>query len=157
MVYRIQIYVDEVEYAGEDIGDDFRFDFVVDGKPTSFSRSISHGSTWDTWTEIFTGTIDADREIPISVTVTEEDILFDDVGTASSTLTIDWRLQRQVRDKVARHSYFVPHGTTSETHCFSVKVVGRGLDEDGLVATLTIKLKAVMGPLANDRNVDVGG
>lgn len=41
-----------------------------------------------------------------------------DVGSASPTLAIDWRLQRQVRNKVARHSYFVTHGITSETRSF---------------------------------------
>ena len=146
MAYRLQIYVDEVTYGGDDIGDDFRFEFVVNGHPSSFSHRIAHGSTWDTYTEIFTGVIDDDWDIPVSVTVTEEDILFDDVGTAFPTLKIDWKLQRQARDKVARHSYFVPHGITSETHSFTVTVFGRGWDEDGRAAKLAIKLKAVMVP-----------
>jgi hypothetical protein len=37
MAYRIQIYVDEVTYGGDDIGDDFRFEFLVDGNPSSLT------------------------------------------------------------------------------------------------------------------------
>ena len=89
--------------------------------------------------------IDDDWDIPIRVTVTEEDILCDGVGSASSTLAIDWGLQRQARNKVARQGYFATHGTTSETRSFPVAVVGKAWDEEGLAPTLTIKLKAIAG------------
>lgn len=86
----ITIQLQSVEYGGDNLGNDIRLDLTVNGASTVIRGAIDHGATRAFWKALyrFQSTNNTVR-IPVSATVSEEDIVYNDVGSASGSLTVD--------------------------------------------------------------------
>lgn len=86
----ITIQLQSVEYGGDNLGDDIRLDLTVNGASTVIRGAINHGTTRTFWKALyrFQSTNNTVR-IPVSAMVSEEDIVYNDAGSASGSLTVD--------------------------------------------------------------------
>ena len=86
----ITIQLHSVGYGGDNLGDDIRIDLNVGGVNATIRGQIDHGTTrtFDKPLYRFQSTNNTVR-IALSATVTEEDMIYNDVGSASGNLTVD--------------------------------------------------------------------
>jgi hypothetical protein len=86
----ITIQLQSAEYGGDNLGDDIRIDLNVGGVNATISGQIEHGTTrtFNKPLSRFQSTNNTVR-IAVSATVTEKDIIYNDVGSASGNLTAD--------------------------------------------------------------------
>lgn len=80
-----------VEYGGDNLGPDIRFDITANGTSTTFKAGIPAGST-RTFKDKEVLSVDSGASalpVSVSVKITEEDPSFNDVGTGSKDLNIN--------------------------------------------------------------------
>ena len=111
-------------YSGENIGDDLNFQFNVKGHVIDLKSKISCGQRKSFNKVIFRGNVTGSSvRLPISVGITEEDTVFDDTGSGSSSFNV--QLQE----------------SEPQTHSFNANVIASGGDK-GKTATFTFMMEA---------------
>lgn len=87
---RVILKLATVEYGGDNLGDDIRIDVTANGTSTTITGKIRSGSTRTYDKEVFSVDSEApSAQVSVSVTITEEDIAYNDVGSGSKDLTIN--------------------------------------------------------------------
>lgn len=86
----VTIQLHSVEYGGDNLGDDIAIDLNIGGVNANIRGQLKHGATrtFDRSLSRFQSTNNSLR-IAVSATVTEEDIVYNDVGLGSGNLTVD--------------------------------------------------------------------
>jgi len=126
------IKLKKIIYGGDNIGRGLNFLFDVKGQTTQIKARISAGRHKSFNKILFQETFGEDSvSLPISVAITEEDIVFDDTGSRSSRFNV--QLQE----------------TEPQTHSFNANVVASGGDR-GKTATFTFIMEADISALKVD-------
>lgn len=89
-----------IRYTGDSIGNDIHIDGEIFGKKFSFTKNINRGETVRIDAEI--GKAETDNlslAVPLTVQVTEKDLLFPDVGKKTETMIVDVSGER-IQNKV---------------------------------------------------------
>jgi len=86
----VTIQLQSVEYGGDNLGDDIAIDLNIGGVNATIRDQIKHGATrtFNRPLSRFQNTNNTVR-IAVSATVTEEDIVYNDIGSGSGNLTVD--------------------------------------------------------------------
>ncbi len=135
MGYRVEIFLDEVVYLGENIGDDFQFIFNVNGQTSTITRRITYGCANNFFDSIYISTFDQDTDINIHVTAIEVDPVYNDSGAGNTIFPLDYQ----------RADWFVPigpHHIHSEEHQFDFNVRGDPKGDKNRVAIIQLRFKA---------------
>lgn len=121
----LTIKLKKITYSGENIGNDLTFQFNVKDQATQVKAGISSGEHESLDKVLFQETFaeEISVNLPVSVAITEEDIVFNDAGSGSTRFNV--QLQEP--------------GT--QTHSFNAKVVASGGDK-GKTAAFTFVLEA---------------
>ncbi len=131
MLVLLIIKLKEIIYSGENIGDDLSFHFDVEGQATHLKTKISFGERKSFNKVLFQGTFaEGSVSLPISVDITEEDPIFNDTGSGSSSFNV--QLQE----------------SEIQTHSFNANVIASGGDK-GKIATFTFKMEATIEDTIN--------
>lgn len=84
------INLKSLEYVGDAIGNDIVLEIEVSGIFLKYDQKIKHGTRVEINREV--GYFETEKtilELPISIRITEDDILFDDVGDVKGSVKID--------------------------------------------------------------------
>lgn len=120
------IKLKKIIYSGENIGNDLSFQFDVKGQATHLKTQISYGQRKSFNKVVFQGTFAEDSVgLPISVAITEEDPVFHDTGSGSSSFNV--QLQE----------------SEPKTYSFNANVIASGGDK-GKTATFTFMMEATV-------------
>ena len=86
----VTILLHSVEYGGDNLGDDIRVDLIVGGVNTTIRAQLKNKATRTFKTQLsrFQSTNNTER-IAVSATITEADIIYNDVGSGSGNLSVD--------------------------------------------------------------------
>jgi len=88
---KFAVTLKQIDYSGDNIGDDLTFGFDVNGEYTFIDQKISAGKSQVIDKVLFRLPVhEADKiSFKVSVVVTEQDMIFDDVGQGTASLSFD--------------------------------------------------------------------
>lgn len=139
----IQLKLSKVKYSGDSIGDDIRVEIEILGKFFLIDKIIKVGETAEINKEI--SNFETDQKLfkaGLQITVTEKDILFNDVGSIDSNIEID--------TGVIRPQQFIYKVQIRETRSIFGKFWGKKIANFEI--TLEVNISDVARYISNEDN-----
>jgi hypothetical protein len=85
----VGIYLDNIYYGGDGIGRDLTFDLSLGGQSFSIAKRIAPGATAPIQRHLLTRQLSRSLSIPVKATVTDDDTVYDDVGSTTGSLRLN--------------------------------------------------------------------
>lgn len=133
---KLVVSVKKIDYSGGNIGNNLTFSFEVNKKFTFFEQKIKAGKSETINKILYKLPVTEDEQIDfiIDAIVTEQDLVFDDVGTGNTAFTLDI-----TKTKIKNHVFQVEvkEGKRKATFSFQIEATIKDLDYSRFDQALT--------------------